>query len=73
MGSLKRRLRGLITRECISKGIDLDCIDLGIERGEYLLDKGCSVPGSVRDGIAAAVALQRLAKFRKRPYKQHAA
>ncbi|MCW8879402.1 MAG: hypothetical protein OQJ89_06765 [Kangiellaceae bacterium] len=40
MESIKRRLRGIITRECIKEGIQLEHINTGCEHAEYLIEQG---------------------------------
>ena len=66
MEFLKRRLRGLIARECLSKGIDYKCMQLGVERGESFLTKGNSVSRCVKEGVLMATYQQRLTNFQNR-------
>lgn len=64
--TLKRRLRGLITRECVSKGIHLININFGCEYAEDLLDNGKRISSCARSGIAVAEGQQRRANHRQR-------
>ena len=64
--SLKRRLRGLITRECVSKGITLTNINFGCEHAEHKLEQGSTIASSVRAGIAVAEGQQRRTNYRQR-------
>lgn len=51
MESHKRRVRGLITRKCISKGMNFKCIQLGVERGIERIEQGKSIRASVTSNI----------------------
>lgn len=66
MESLKRQVRGIITRDCIAKAIGLQHTNVGCERAEYLVEQGESARFAVKEGIAIAEGLQRLSKYRRR-------
>lgn len=71
MESHKRKVRGLITRKCISKGMSFKCIQKGVERGVERIEQGKSVRASVREGIAVAVCQQKLTDHKLAPNNMH--
>lgn len=66
MESLKRQLRGIITRDCITKGINLQNINVGCDHAEYLLEQGETARYAVKEGIMVAEGQQRLSNYRQR-------
>ncbi len=66
MESLRKQIRGIITRECVAKGIKLPHINVGCDHAEHLLDQGETARYSVKEGIVIAQGQQRLANYRER-------
>ena len=73
MESLKRQLRGIITRDCVKKGVRLEHINVGCDHAEHLLEQGENAAYAVKEGIAIAIGQQKFADYRKRSTIQYVA
>lgn len=66
MESIKRRLKGLITRECVAKGIKLQHINVGCEHAECLIEQGEMASYAAKEGVKIAMGEQKRADYRRR-------
>ncbi|MCW8880020.1 MAG: hypothetical protein OQK04_18390 [Kangiellaceae bacterium] len=66
MESIKKCLKGLITRECVQKGIQLQHINVGCEHAERLIEQGEMANYAAKEGVLVAQAEQKLAHYKSR-------
>lgn len=66
MESIRKCLKGLITRECVRNGIQLQHINVGCEHAERLIEQGEMANYAVKEGITVAQAQQKHADYKSR-------
>jgi hypothetical protein len=62
----KRRIRAIVTNECLLKKLKHEHIEAGCNHAEYLFDRQQSLPTSVLSGICLAEDLARRQQEREK-------